>query len=379
MRRGLNGYSDYMFIVAIFLTFILSIISYQYIEKPFRNKEAYPRQIIFQFSVVSISAFLIIGLLGHYLKGFENRFEENIYLETVQSSPKRKECHTKGNDYLKPEKACKYFDNNITWASFGDSHTVEPAYALANLLQANGHGLIHLSFSGCPPALLFDVKQPGCSKWVNESLSYLENNTSIQNVLLGFRYSAFLYGDQLELYPDLPNRDPITQFTESFRKQETKSSREIYWESFSKIVSRLLASGKTIYLLYPIPELPIHITKAITPFSIFGNKMMLDLEKTTSSEYYFSRNNFIINKLDTLPYGDNLHAIKPYDIMCSSEYCPAVNNGKALYFDDDHLSVVGSKKLIAGSIIPHKLKLTKASTRTAKSGATFATLQPHHF
>jgi len=348
--------SEFLFISAIVTTFILSIFSFKYIETPFRNKRAITRKRIFQFSVASISIFLLIGLSGHILNGYEGRFNNSAYLETAQFSPKRKECHTKGENYLKPESACKYLGSNITWASFGDSHTVEPAYALAKMLEKDGNGLLHLSFSGCPPALLFDVKQPGCSKWVNEAMVYLEGNDSIKNVLLGFRYSAFLYGDQLDSYPDLPNIDPIDKFSEPHPNGD---AREIYWQSFNEIVHRLLASGKTIYLLYPIPELPVHIKKAVTPFSILGSQTMLNLMDTTSSKYYLSRNNFILNKLDRLPYNSNLHAIKPFEILCNKEYCPAVANETALYFDDDHLSVEGSKILLTGSVIAKVLKLNR--------------------
>ncbi len=359
--------NEHMFVGAIIVTFTLSILSYKFIETPFRNKKFIPRKRIFQFSVASIAVFLSIGLSGHIFKGYEGRLKESHYLETAQFSPKRKECHTKGESYLKPENACRYFANNVTWASFGDSHTVEPAYALAKLLEKDGNGLLHLSFSGCPPSLLFEVKQPGCTKWIHEALSFLENNDSITNILLGFRYSSFLFGDQLDSYPETPNIDPIDTFSETSRKNLHGDSREVYWHSFNEIVRRLLQSGKKVYVFYPIPELPTHISKAVTPFSVFGYRTMLNLEKSTSKKYYFSRNGFILNKLNTLPYSDKLYAIKPFDILCDEEYCPAVRNKTALYFDDDHLSVEGSKLLLAGSVIAKNLKLTKASSGLAKA------------
>lgn len=362
--KTIGNPAEYMFITAIVATFILSIISYKYIETPFRNKKTFTRKRILLFSIASISVFLLVGLSSHTLKGFEGRFNETHYLETAQFSPKRKECHTKGENYLKPENACKYSGNKITWASFGDSHTVEPAYALAKMLEKSDNGLLHLSFSGCPPALLFDdVKRPGCSKWINEAVTYLESNDSIKNILLGFRYSYFLYGDQVRSYPKIPNKYPIIKPS---KLHKTEDVREIYWNSFSEIVRRLSASGKNIYLLYPIPELPIHIAKAITPFSILGNQTMVDLKKATSSKYYLARHSFILNKLDTLTYNNNLFAIKPFEILCDKKYCPAVINETALYFDDNHLSVEGSMILLAGSVIATDLKLTKASSGIAK-------------
>ena len=69
---------------------------------------------------------------------------------------------------------------------------------------------------------------------------------------------------------------------------------------------------------------------------------MFDLSKMTTAEYYQKRHNYILNKLDSLIYGERLHAIKPFDILCSQLFCPAVKEGKSLYFDDDHLSLSGA-------------------------------------
>ena len=278
--------SKYMFIAAVILTFFLAYLSWRYVEKPFRNKSIFSRYIIFRYSTLSITFFLLMGLAGHFYKGFEQRFDVQSYAGSIVYSPKRDDCHTVGSDYLRPRDACTYFGENITWASFGDSHTVEPAYALAKRLEVHNDGLIQLSFSGCPPSLLFEVKQPGCTQWVKESLLYLEENKNIENILIGFRYSAFLYGDQLNSYPNLPDVDPKYLFN----SPSDDSSRNIYWNSLEEIISRLLKAGKKVHVLYPIPELPLDISKAAMPFSILGSSTMLNLSEATSSGYYFKRN-----------------------------------------------------------------------------------------
>lgn len=336
------------FILAVLLTFLLAVLSWKYLESPFRNKVKFSRRTIFKYSAISIGMFLIIGLIGHFNQGFEQRFDHSIYTHSMTPSPKR-DCHTQNSDYLKPTDACTYFGKNITWAIFGDSHTVEPAYALARKLEAYDHGLVHLSFKGCPPALSIEVNKPGCSKWINESISYLENQDNISDVFLGFRHSYYLFGAQLDSYPNVPNVDFNQRLTTSHAKKLRTSAREAYWQSFEAMVMRLLKSGKKIHLLYPIPELPMDIHKAVKPFSILSNGTTLDLAKATSLEYYRLRHDFIINKLDNLPFGEKLHAIKPEEILCNGGFCPAVMGGSALYYDDNHLSVFGAE-LIADHI-----------------------------
>ena len=344
--KSLGEPSTNVFMAAIVCTFILAYFSYKYVETPFRNKKAFSRAAIFKYSSATIVIFLSIGLVGHLNMGFKERFDVADYRSTMKHSPMRKQCHTKSQDYLKPSDACKYFGEKITWASFGDSHTVEPAYALAKRLEVDNIGLVHLSFSGCPPSLLFEVKRAGCTKWFNESLNYIENDPNIKNVLLGYRYAGFLYGDHLDTYPNIPNINPNDLFTESFNQSTPEQLRELYWKSLETLITRLQKADKNIYILYPIPELPVNIHKAVVPFSAIGNSTMVNLDRATSTEYFYKRNKAIISKLDALPYGKNLHAIKPFDIICDEKYCPAVKNNKALYYDDDHLSISGAESIV---------------------------------
>jgi len=344
--KSIGEPSILVFSVAMLVSLILAALSYRYVETPFRNKKKYQRKQIFQYSLVSLTIFLGIGLLGHVNQGFEQRFNLPSYSESIVASPKRQECHSRNSNYLRPENACRYFGSQVTWAAFGDSHIIEPAYALANELQRHDQGLLHLTFSGCEPALNFDVDRVGCSQWLNESLRYLESNTEIENILLGFRHSAHLFGDNVDFYPEVPHKVALDVIGATKTEISDQKLLSLYWDSFDEIIERLVTSGKTVYLLYPIPELPIHISKAAAPFWVFSAKTMLNLTQTTTSEYYFARHNYILSKLDTLQYGEDLKAIKPYSVLCPNDGCAAVMSNKALYYDDDHLSIYGAQLLV---------------------------------
>jgi len=333
----------HMFGFAMAGTLVLAFLSWKYVEQPFRNKARFSRAMIFKCSLASMLLFSALGLTGHVYQGFEGRFQVPSYTDSVKYSPKRVSCHTQGVNYLPPNQACRYHGNQITWAVLGDSHVVEPAYALAQKLAPHGLGLLHLSFSSCPPARLFEASTPGCSKWLDESLQYLRTHSEIQNILLGFRYSAFLYGDQLKTYPHLPDENPANHFADAHQQLSATDAREWYWKSFVQVVTDLLEANKTVYILYPIPELPLHINQAIKPFSVSGSTPRLNLDKVSPFTYYAERNAFILKKLDTLPYAHRLHAIKPSEQICDQHFCAAVRDGKALYFDDDHLSLAGAE------------------------------------
>ena len=334
--------STMAFLFTIVLVAALSMLSYRYVETPFRNKKKYSQSTIFRYSFCCLAVMGLIGISGHLTAGFPKRYLFlDSYTDSMQFSPKRLECHSSSSNYIKPEDSCTYFGSNVTWATFGDSHTVEPAYALARVLEKHDIGIRHHSFSGCPPALNYVIKgNKKCSKWLNETLENLEKDESIKNVLVGFRYSHAIFGDHKATYPQAPNKVKMKLLNSDI--EEDTQKLELYWDSLHEIVERLLAANKQVFLMEPIPELPMHISKGVSGFTIFNSKPMLDLNSASSAQFFQDRHKFILTQFSTLEANVNLHIVSPFDLLCSEVGCPAVLSGKALYFDDDHLSTSGA-------------------------------------
>lgn len=82
----------------------------------------------------------------------------------------------------------------------------------------------------------------------------------------------------------------------------------------------------------------------MTGFSIYGNKTLLDLKTSTTREYYEKRHSFILEKLRSI-HEENLVLVNVYNQLCYENGYPAVIGNTALYFDDDHLSIEGSRIL----------------------------------
>lgn len=198
--------SEWTFLVLGSTALLLAYATWRYIETPFRNRRATSRQFIALASAAGTALFIALAGVSIATQGFPERLPPSVLaqLGTALPSPLRAQCHTGGHDFTPPDRACVYFYPNATWATFGDSHTVEVAYALGELLKSHQQGLVQLSFSGCPPALLFESTEPGCSNWIKQALEKIENDSTIKNVIVGFRYSVYLFGNQIHDYPELP-------------------------------------------------------------------------------------------------------------------------------------------------------------------------------
>lgn len=247
------------------------------------------------------------------------------------------ECHSGDNDYLRPHKACRYFDrSNVSWAILGDSHSNSLGIALAERLETRNAGLLHLSFGGCPPALTFISSNDGCTSWTKEAISYLENNDEIKNVVMTYHHGLYMQGDHLDSYPNLPDSSVGEAMYGEDERLDEAGLKEVYWQSFTSMIARLQDSGKTVYVTFPLPVLPDNIYK----------DHLFDIQKGASYDYYLARNHFILRKLETLPYGDKLKAINSAKIFCNGTSCPGVRNGRLLYFDDNHLNIYGASFVV---------------------------------
>lgn len=353
-----QGFADYgwpAYTALIAATFFLAWLSLKFVEAPFRVAGRFNRLQIYGLFIGGSALLIAVGMVGHFKQGFPERFGSATLAVAASGapSPLREQCHVEGVNAPGPEVACRYFNKDeVHWAVLGDSHGVEIAYALAERLRPVDQGVLHLTFSGCQPALNFESSSPGCTAWMGKALSYVERDREITDVILVFRHSFYLYGDQTKTFPHVPNAAPIflTELT-------PEQARARYVANLTEIVNRLTASGKRVHIMAPIPDLPTHVER----YTFAGDPNDETRVTGTTVSFYHERNAFILQvlaKLDTLP---NVDLIEPARAVCRSEQCASLIDGKSMYFDDNHLSVAGARRLIAEEIERGALVLPSSS------------------
>jgi peptidoglycan/LPS O-acetylase OafA/YrhL len=333
-----TGWPAYAALIA--LTFGLAWLSLKYIEAPFRDRRRFTRLQVYAGFVLGSALLVAIGLAAHLRTGFPERFSAGTLAvaATGAPSPRRDACHVEGVDAPGPDQACRYFaSDDVRWAVFGDSHGVEIAYALAERLRPAGQGVLHLTFSGCQAALTFESANPGCTRWMGESVAWLERDRRITDVVLVFRHSFYLFGDQTKSYPHVPAARP--NFLTDLPADEARAR---YVESLTRIVERLTASGKRVHIVAPIPDLPTHVER----YTFKGDPTDADRVTGVTLEFHRERNAFIRPVLDRLARAPGVDVIDPADAVCSNGRCASLIDGASMYFDDNHFSVAGARRFI---------------------------------
>jgi peptidoglycan/LPS O-acetylase OafA/YrhL len=317
--------------IGIGLSFVLGIISYYLVENFKFKLIAYDKGVVFLklgwLPIIAMSLAMVIFLNN----GFESRVDHSVLgiQKSALSSSYRERCHILS--YSSPKNACTYFNGDVSWAVFGDSHIVEIGYALAKRLESHQAALKHFSFSACPPSFQKGENFSNCAVWYDEVIEEIINDKKIQNVVFSHRYTASMFGDSISNFPHVYDQ-LVDERVISIR------------DSINNTIEILSKHKKNVFVYYPIPELGrnIHTLNIINSTLDKNNDSIVG----SSLEYYKKRNAYIISNFDNRKFPNNVHLLKPEDAFCDASFCFASAKGKALYFDDNHPSLFGAKMLV---------------------------------
>lgn len=324
--RSLNTPEQWVMLILAAASLALAYLSWRYVEQPFRKRTTPSLHsqgaTLGAAGLVGI-AFILFGVMGIVNDGARTQYLttdlQSRYLETAISSPLRESCHTAGKNFTPPEDACEYFEDNVSVAVFGDSHTVELAYALAEYLAPHGIGIKHLSFSGCNPEYELENFSSSCAEWTQQALEYIENNADITHVIVSYR------------------------ITSSFNAIDPEYVEQTQGALLS--ILQRLSKDKNVTFVMQSPELPMHIDNLIYHNKFHVNSQILGAKFGDWRKIRRTFDDFSTTKLA------NYDQFDPESFFCAGEYCLVGANGNAYYFDDDHLSVSGAR-LFAEKIVP---------------------------
>lgn len=150
--RYMSEPSTLVSLISIVLIFILAFISWRFVETPFRQKQRFSRMQIFGFWLVFSVGFVIVGLGGHFTKGYEKRFEisrgDYFWSDHVKCS-----YPTKGYERLLCEKHLQRNAGGKTILFMGDSILSASSEGIVSAASALGLKVSIAPKWGCPSLL----------------------------------------------------------------------------------------------------------------------------------------------------------------------------------------------------------------------------------
>jgi peptidoglycan/LPS O-acetylase OafA/YrhL len=319
----------------IVLTYLLSVISYHYIEQPFRDAKYNSFKEIslklYCYPTALIVCFISFGLWNN---GFTNRFEPQVVAQEQAinsfSSDSRKLCHSALRDSArKPSDECLFGDvkdNDSTRPDmfiFGDSHANHIVPFVSRLLEDATLTGQDYTLDRCLPISNVDwgsnqYKANQCKLRNEQALQHIKSNN--------FQYVAIAAS-----WPEIATKR-IVNATESFEKRHLLESNLI------AMLQQISDTGAIPVMIEDIPVLGGNSPKCPIKKSLFNQQLNCQLKKNP---------NILFNQLTTTAQRKfpNLIVIRPQAAICKGNACQMELDGIPLYRDEDHLNKVGAMKM----------------------------------
>ena len=336
--------NDYKFIF-IFLTIIVSIFSYYFIERPFRDKKTY---FLKKLLIILLCSIIFIFSINFYIikdDGFKNRLPKILQEKLI-------------------ERYIKFYqrENLQKVVLIGDSHSGSLEYHLNEKVKKNNFSLFRFETDlYLKDFNLINRKTKKTIKTFVESNKkidkfLLENSKLI--IILHHRWSLTLletYFDNEEGYKDyLKEEDKYYDYIEPINFKTLSQQQRVKYKKEGLIsqINKIINQGHKLILVYPVPEMAFHSPKLLyreyVKSFMFNKKEYSPSILTGSYDVYKKRNKLIFEILDSIK-NENINRVYPHSYFCDKQIknrCVANDENNIFYYDDDHLSLQGSKLVV---------------------------------
>ena len=348
-------------ILAIILAITLSIISYHFIEKPFRKNIISLKKLIL-YILISVIILLCYNFHIFNTDGIKNRFPSIFSEELIQPKPnKLKETEKHIRDFRAHEfKETGFIGENIYL--IGDSHAGALKYYLNQELRNKSYNFFSTKivlYLNNFNLIYRKTKEPDKfylenNEYVNKFLQENKNLIVIWNQYWSRVLSETLFDDSEGNKQYQLEKDKITiSYYEPYNIQTTSTEeRQRYLAEGIKLTgNNILKQGHILVLIYPVPEIGFSPYNSLQK-NYFYNYYIKKIKEipilSSSYDVYKKRNKLIIETLDDIK-GPNVYRIYPEYLFCNTiiqNRCVTNNKEHLFYYDNNHLSLEGSKYVV---------------------------------
>lgn len=336
----------------ILASLLMGWLSYRWVELPIRQNTHWWNYR--RLGVLACCGCLLLYPAGRWLQsshGAANayRLSASVLAYAQGSEDKPKEtarCHFGAeHPFQDAQQFCRYpgAPEQPPLFLWGDSHADALQAAVQQLAQARQMPLTVATFSACPPLLRGAVasQEPELCRTGNQAALAQLRATPGATVLLVARWSAYLQGRNESHEQD---NDFLWSPDGSTRAGTMSTPRRIadFRQALLDTSCALRDAGVKVLLLGPIPEVGVSVPSALARKSMYGSQQ----ETRVSRADYQRRNQTALQLLTEAEAQCGARLIEPATQLCPGDYCQIEQEGRSLYYDDDHLSGRGARLLL---------------------------------
>ncbi len=335
-------------------SFILSYLSWRFIEAPFRGKNGIlTRGQIFLLAALAMGAMIVIGGIGHITKGLPQRLPAEVaemsskaYEERVLANPDRHQClgsvdkNKTEIDDIKNGKLCTLgIEGTPSLLLWGDSHAEALRSGVDEAAKQLGIAGVFAGYTGCPPALnivRYDEPANQCAAFNKAVFDYILDH-NIKTVILYARWALYVEGTH---YKQETGKDIHLQ--PGTKTQNTT----IIQKNLEQTIQALKKNGVRILTFSATPEIGIDVTNAMAKNIYYKHNFDLNDVVSPTREEFNTRNENTKRILRNIAEVTGAVLYETDIVLCDTKRCKVIDeDATPIYRDDDHLSRYGALKL----------------------------------
>lgn len=361
--RSLTEPSNLQYILLCFGTFFMALLTWRFVEKPFRESKTFSRNQIFTCSIVTSLIFIFIGSYGQLNQS--NRpslkwVDGSLPTEFKGIMKDGEEC-----SYRDPLSSCKLgkLDSSLKIVIVGDSHARVLTEAAKKWSEVDTFEWIDMSASGCPfllgmSAYVSGIISEKCTaEYQNKRLAYLSKISS-SVIVLHWRFPLYISGEGFD------NTIGGVEHRKSYVMAKSSNSTfeeriQEHQSALHSTINELIRLGHKVIIISGVP------TNGWDPIMRLWKLDTFGLGKSHEERLMYMRIPLkaVKSELDTSDHiisavvknFSSVIVIDPKKLFCDSLYCASITNNKILYADRDHLSFDGAMQVFDQALSQAKL------------------------
>jgi hypothetical protein len=334
MRYWLSPIDTTLKLVAIALSFGFAVVSWRYVENPFRRglPNLKGRRLVF-FTLAPMIVMLCVSLTIKNSNGFPKRFSPEVLKIAIGALPK-------GYGGATTESICENVTSSVSFLVWGDSHAKVVAHLCDQLGKRNKlKGAV--AYQGGVPSLI-DAWTAGTGPkvvaWNNAVVDYATKH-QIKNVILVCRWS---------LYVDSPDGNRNLVINHERKVSTQNNAKEILLKSLKTTVDRLQDQGARVWILKEVPLQKSNPVRKLQLAKILEKPFPLGSSRDQNLRMHQFANEIICEA--------NFPTVSLVDLAAncfdSTNHSIISDGSQSLYVDNNHLSSHGADVLLGQTLAP---------------------------
>ncbi|MFY8134822.1 MAG: acyltransferase family protein [Aquimonas sp.] len=327
-------------VAGIALSIFFGAVSHRFLERP-RLPGAAAHRTLALAAILAMPLALSVSVVSW--QGFPGRVP-------VEAEVAAREAWNRGGpgiecreDVGAPGKFCSLGEGPLAAVLVGDSHADAIAGALSEAAGPD-HSVQSWTYPSCLMLLGAQVV-PGvlrsgerCTEFTDEVRRRVSALPPGVPIVIASRISAYVDG-RTE-----PGR--VSEGRPALHFGTPRASADgIFGEELADAFSRTaceLGRARRIFLMAPVPEMPVDVPRAVSRALVLG----VERYPSLSEQDYKSRHRLALAALGRAVQDCGAVVLDPRPLLCSAGRCRSTEGQRPLYYDDDHLSEFGSRRLL---------------------------------